>query len=102
MEEYDDDDDDDNDMHQSCPYQIRSAVKYNYRQVEKDIAVYVSKRASSARNCGCISFAFYVSISRANSLTSNGRMSSEVYCRCCVGRRPIQFEAELYYLDFSD
>ena len=36
MEE-DDDDEDDNDMHQSCPYQIRSAVKYLYWHVEEDI-----------------------------------------------------------------
>jgi len=44
---------------------------------------------------------FDVSVSRAGSMTSNDGMRGEVYCRC-VGRRPIQFETEICYLEFKD
>jgi hypothetical protein len=45
---------------------------------------------------------FDVGVSRTGSLTSNVGLRCEVYSRYCVGRRPIQFETEICYLDFKD
>jgi hypothetical protein len=43
-----------------------------------------------------------VSVSPTDSVTSIVGMIGEVCSRCCVGRRPIQFEPEMCYLDFRD
>ena len=55
---------------------------------------------SSAWNCAFICVAFDVSVTRTGSITSNGGMRGEVCSRCCIGRRSLQFEPELWYLDF--
>jgi len=44
---------------------------------------------------------FDVNVSRIGSMTSNDGMRGEVYCRC-VGRRPMEFQTEIFYLDFRD
>jgi hypothetical protein len=40
-----------------------------------------------------------VSVSPTGSVTSIVEMIGEVCSGCCVGRRPIQFEPELWYFD---
>ena len=91
-------------MYQSSPHQNSRAVGQFY---------YLARRRRRACTCKLKLLSllgtarvpvwpFVVTVTRTGSMTSNGGMRGEVYCGCCIARRRVEFEAELWYLEFKD
>jgi len=91
-------------MYQSSPHRKSSDVEQCYYTTRRRRRVSICKvklwvLIGTAR----VSVSpFDVSVIPTGSMTSNGVMRGEVYSRYCVGRRPVQFEPELCYLDFRE
>jgi hypothetical protein len=87
-------------MYQSSPRQNSSTVE-QYSTYKETCLYGQIKVVSFARTARVSAWLFDVSVSRTGSMTSNDGMRDKVSCRC-VGRRPINFETEICYLDFKD